>query len=45
MAGTRGFVFFLAWAGETFVSKEGCWDDGHILCRGDVVFFIGQYIT
>ena len=39
------FFFFLAWAGETFVSKEGCWDDGHILRRGDVVFFIGQYIT
>ena len=45
MAGTRGFVFLLARAGETFGSNEGCWDDGYILRRGDVVFFIGQYIT
>ena len=25
-----------------FASKEGCWDDGHILRRGDVVFFRGS---
>ena len=37
--------FFLARADETFVSKEGCWDDGHILHRGELVFFIGQYRT
>ena len=34
MAGTRGFVFFLAGAGEMLASKEGCWDDGHILLGG-----------
>ena len=45
VAGTRGFVFLLARAGETFGSKEGCWDDEHILHRGDLIFCIGQYIT
>ena len=25
-----------------FASKGGCWDDGHILRRGDVVFFRGS---
>ena len=39
-----GALFFLARAGEMFASKEGCWDDGHILRRGDVVFS-GQYPT
>ena len=34
--------FFLARAGETFASEEGCWDDGHILSREDAVFFRGS---
>ena len=42
VAGTRGFVFFLARAGEMFASKEGCRNDGHILRLGDVVFFRGS---
>ena len=33
---------FLARADEMFASKGGCWDDGHILRRGDVVFFLGS---
>ena len=40
--GTRGFVFFLARAGEMFASKEGSWDVGHMLRRGNVVFFRGS---
>ena len=40
--GLGASFFFLAREGETFVSKEGCWDDGHILHRGDVVFFWGN---
>ena len=39
------WFFFIARAGETFVSKEACWDDEHILHRGDLVLFIEQYIT
>lgn len=31
--------FFLARAGEIFASKEGQWDHGHCLRRGDVAFF------
>ena len=34
--------FFLAPAGEMFASKEGCWDDGHMLRRKDMVFFRGS---
>ena len=45
VAGTRGFVFLLARASEMFASKEGRWDDGHILRRGDVAFFRGRYPT
>ena len=35
-------LLFLAQAGEMFASKEGCWDDGHILRRGDFIFFRGS---
>ena len=34
--------FLLARAGEMIASKEGCWDDGYILCCGDVVFVRGS---
>ena len=33
---------FLARAGRIFASKEQCWDDVHILRRGDVVLFRGS---
>ena len=33
--------FFSAQAGEMFASKEGRWNDGHILHRGDMVCFRG----
>ena len=42
VAGTRGFVFFSARAGEMLASKEGDKDDGHILRRGRMVFFRGR---
>ena len=34
--------FFLAQAGEMLASKEGRYDDGHLLCRGDVDFYRGS---
>ena len=42
VAGTGSFVFFLARAGEMFARKEGRWDDGHILRRGNGIFFWGS---
>ena len=41
-ADTRGFICFLARAGEIFTSKEGRSDGGHTLRRGDVVFVRGS---
>ena len=42
VAGTGGFVFILARPDELLASKERCWDDGHVLRRGDVFFFQGS---
>jgi hypothetical protein len=33
--------FLLAWADESFADKEGYWDGGHILRRGDGAFYRG----
>ena len=41
VAGTRG-PFFFSRLGQMCASKEGRWDDGHILHRGDVGFFWGS---
>ena len=42
VAGTRGFVLLFSTNGLNFRDKEGCWDYGHMLRRGDVVFFRGS---
>ena len=39
---TRGLIFISARACRIFASKEECWDDVHILRRGDVVLFRGS---